>query len=136
MLGTVWRKWNLLTLLVGMQTDTTTVEYSMEIALKTRNNTTTWLSNPTPGPIPWGNQNWKDTCTAMFTATLFTITRTWKHPRCPSKDEWIRKLWYIYTMECYLAIKRNTVESVLMRCMNLESIIQSEVRKRKTNTVY
>ena len=71
----------------------------------------------------------------MFIAALFTIARTWKQPRCPSADEWIRKLWYIYTMECYLAIKSNAFESVLVRWMNLEPLIQSEVRKRKTNTV-
>ena len=54
--------------------------------------------------------------------------RTWKQPRCPSADEWIRKLWYIYTMEYYSAIKKNTFESVLMRWMKLEPIIQSEVK--------
>ena len=62
----------------------------------------------------------------MFTAALFTIARTWKQPRFPSTDEWINKLWYIYTMEYYLAIERNTFESVLMRWMNLEPIIQSK----------
>ena len=69
----------------------------------------------------------RDTCTPMFIAALFIIARTWKQPRCPSADEWIRKLWYIYTMEYYLAIKKNTFESVLMRWMKLEPIIQSEV---------
>ena len=63
----------------------------------------------------------------MFISALFTIARTWKQPRCPSTDEWIKKLWYIYTMEYYSAIKRNTSESVLMRWMNLEPIIQSEI---------
>ena len=57
----------------------------------------------------------RDTCTPMFIAALFTIARTRKQPRCPSADEWIRKLWYIYTMEYYSAIKKNTFESVLMR---------------------
>ena len=54
----------------------------------------------------------------MVVAALFTITRTWKQPRCPSADKWIRKLWYIHTMEYYLAIKKNTFELVLMRWMN------------------
>ena len=63
----------------------------------------------------------------MFTAALFTITRTWKQHSCPSVDEWIRKLWYIYTMEYYSAIKKNTFESVIIRQMKLEPIIQSEV---------
>ena len=63
----------------------------------------------------------------MFIAALFIIARTWKQPRCPSADEWIRKLWYIYTMEYYSAIKKSTFESVLMRWMKLEPMIQSEV---------
>ena len=72
----------------------------------------------------------------MFITVLFIIARTWKQPRCPSADEWIRKLWYIYTMEYYSAIKKNSFESALMRWMKLESIIQNEVKKIKTNTVY
>ena len=71
-----------------------------------------------------------DTCRPMFTEALFTIARTWKQPRCPSTDEWIKKLWYIHTMEYYSAIRRNAVESVLMRWMNLEPIIQSEVSQK------
>ena len=63
----------------------------------------------------------------MFIRALFIIARTWKQPRCPSADEWIRKLWYIYTMEYYSAIKKNSFESVLMRWMKLEPIMQSEV---------
>ena len=73
----------------------------------------------------------RDTCTPVFIAALFIIARTWKKPRCPSADEWIRKLWYIYTMEYYSAIKKNTFESVLMRWMKLESIIQSEVSQKE-----
>ena len=72
----------------------------------------------------------RDTCTPMFIAALFIIARTWKQPRCPSTDEWIRKLWYIYTMEYYSAIKKNTFESILMRWMKLEPIIQSEVSQK------
>ena len=72
-----------------------------------------------------------DTCTPIFIATLFTIARTWKQPRCPSADEWIKKLWYIYTMEYYSAIKKNTLESVLMRWMKLEPIRQSEVSQKE-----
>ena len=67
----------------------------------------------------------------MFITALFIIARTWKQPRCPSADEWIRKLWYIYTMEYYSAIKKNTFESVLMRWMKLEPIIQSEVSQKE-----
>ena len=64
-------------------------------------------------------------------AALFIIARTWKQPRCPSADEWIRKLWYIYMMEYYSAIKKNAFESVLMRWMKLEPIIQSEVSQKE-----
>ena len=67
----------------------------------------------------------------MFIAALFTKARAWKQPGCPSADEWIRKLWYIYTMEHYSAIKKNTFESVLMRWMKLEPIIQSEVSQKE-----
>ena len=62
---------------------------------------------------------------------LFTIARTWKQPRCPSADKWIRKLWYIYIMEYYLPIKKNAFESVLMRWMKLEPIIQNEVSQKE-----
>ena len=70
----------------------------------------------------------RDMCTPML---MFTIARTWKQPRCLSADEWIRKLWYIYTMEYYSAIKKNTFESVLMRWMKLEPITQSEVSQNE-----
>ena len=73
----------------------------------------------------------RNTCIPVFIAAQFTIARTWKQPRCPLADEWIRKLWYICTMEYYLAIKWNTFESVLMRYMNLEPIIQSEVSQKE-----
>ena len=69
----------------------------------------------------------------MFIAALFTIARTQKQPRCPSTDEWIKKFWYIYAMEYYSAIKRETFESVLMRWMNLEPIIQSEVSQKEND---
>ena len=79
----------------------------------------------------------RDMCTSVFITALFTIARTWKQSRCPAADKWIRKLWYIYTMEYYSAIK-NAFESVLMRWMKLEPIIQSELsqKEKNTNTVY
>ena len=73
----------------------------------------------------------KDTCIRLFTAAPSTIATTWKKPRCPMTDEWIKKLWYIYTVEYYSAIKRNAFESVLMRGMILEPIIQSEVIQKE-----
>ena len=73
----------------------------------------------------------------MFIVALFTIAWTWKQPRCPLADEWVRKLWYIYTMKYYSPIKKKAFESVLMRWMKLEPIIQSEVKsKSKTPTQY
>jgi len=72
----------------------------------------------------------------MFIAALFTIARTWKQPRCPSTHEWIKKMWYIYTVEYSSAIKWNKFESVVVRWMNLEPLTQNEVRKRKSSIVY
>ena len=69
----------------------------------------------------------------MFTAALFTIARTWKQPKCPSKDEWIKKMWYIYTMEYYSAIKRNEIGSSVETWMDLEAVIQSEVSQKDKN---
>ena len=71
----------------------------------------------------------------MFIAALFTIARIWKQPRDPSTDEWIKKLWYIHTMDYYSTIRKNTFESVLMSWMNLESIIYSEV-SQKENIIF
>ena len=71
----------------------------------------------------------------MFIAALFTITRTRKQPQCPSTDEWIKKTWHRYTMEYYSAIIGNEIELFVVRWMDLESVTQNEVRKRKTNTV-
>ena len=72
----------------------------------------------------------RDICIPMFIAALFIIARTWKQPRCLSADEWIRKLWYIYSME-YYSTKNNTFESVIMRWMKLELIVQSEVSQKE-----
>ena len=86
---------------------------------------------PLLGIYPEETKIEKDTYIPLFIAALFTIARRWKQPRCPLTDEWIKKLWYIYTMEYYSAIKRNALESVLMRWMNLEPIIQSEVTEKE-----
>ena len=75
----------------------------------------------------------KESCTTAFTAALFTIARTWKQPKCPSTDEWIKKMWHIYTMEYYSAIKRNKIELFVVRWMELESVIQSEVSQKEKN---
>ena len=91
---------------------------------------------PLLGIYPEETKIKRGTCIPLFIAALFTIARTQKQSRCPSTDEWIKKLWYTFTIKYYSAIKRNAFESVLMRWMNLESIIQNEVRKRKTDTAY
>ena len=67
----------------------------------------------------------------MFIAALFTISRAWKPPRCTSTEEWIKEMWYLYTMEYYSAIKKNKYESVLVSWMNLELVIQSDISKKK-----
>ena len=69
----------------------------------------------------------------MFIAALFTIARTWKQPKCPSSDEWIKKMWHIYTVEYYLAIKRNEIGSFVETWMDLETVIKSEVSQKEKN---
>ena len=75
----------------------------------------------------------KDACTPMFIAALFTIARSWKQPKCPSTDEWIQKMWSIYTVEYYSAIKRNEIGSFVETWMDLETVIQSEVSQKEKN---
>ena len=86
---------------------------------------------PLLGIYPEETKIERDTYIPLFIAALFTIARTWKQPRCPSTDKWIKKWWYIYTVEYYSAIKRNAFESILMRWINLEPIIQSEVSQKE-----
>ena len=75
----------------------------------------------------------KESCTTMFIAALFTIARTWKQPKCPSTDGWIKKMWHIYTMEYYSAIKRNEIELFAVRWMDLKTIVESEVSQKEKN---
>ena len=75
----------------------------------------------------------KDTCTTMFIAALFTIARSWQQSKCPSTDKWIKKIWYIYTMEYYSAMKRNEIGSFVETWMDLETVIQSEVSQKEKN---
>ena len=130
MLERVWRKGNPLTLLVGIKL----VQPLWRTVWRFLKKLETEL--PYDPVIPLLGIYTKEIkieramCTPMFIAALFTIARTWKQPRCPSADEWVRKLWYIYTMEYYSAIKKNAFESILMRWMKLEAIIQSEVSQK------
>ena len=71
----------------------------------------------------------------MFIAALFTIARTWKQPTCPLTDEWIKKMWHIYAMEYYSAIKSNEIELFVVRWMDVESVIQSEISQKEKNTI-
>jgi hypothetical protein len=85
-----------------------------------------------PEDAPTGK---KDTCSTMFIAALFIIARSWKEPRCPSTKEWIQKMWYIYTMEYYSAIKKNEFMKFLGKWMDLEGIILSEVTQSQQERV-
>jgi hypothetical protein len=84
-----------------------------------------------PEDVPTCN---KDTCSTMFIATLLIIARSWKEPRCPSTEEWIQKIWYVYTMEYYSAIKNNKFMKILGKWMDLEDIILSKVTQSQKNT--
>ena len=106
MLERVWRKGNPLTLLVEMQTTIATMENSVEISLKLEIELPYVPAIPLLGIHTEETRSERDTCTPMFIAALFIIARTWKQPRCPSADEWVRKLWYIYTMNITQALKR------------------------------
>ena len=88
---------------------------------------------PLLGIYPEKTMIQKESRTTMFIAALFTIPRTWKQPNCPSTDEWIKKMWHIYTMEYYTAIKRKEIELFVVRWMDLESVIQSEVSQKEKN---
>ena len=84
---------------------------------------------PTTGHTPRENHNSKRHMHPMFITALFTIARSWKQPKCPSTDEWIKKMWYIYTREYYSAIKRNETGSFVETWMDLETVIRSEERR-------
>ena len=77
----------------------------------------------------WNLKMW----VGMFIAALFTLARTWKQPSCPSTDKWIKKMWHIYTMEYYSAMKRNKIELSVVRWMDLESVLQSEASQKEKN---
>ena len=109
------------------------MENSVEVPKKTKNRITIGSSNPTTGHIPRENRNSKRHMHPMFIAALFTIARSRKQPNCPSTDEWIKKFWYVYTMEYYSAIKRNKIGSFVELWMDLKTVIQSEVSQKEKN---
>jgi hypothetical protein len=129
MLARMWRKRNTPPLLVGLQTCTTTLEISLAVPQKIGQSTKggshhTSSGHIYPEDVPTGK---KDTCSTMFIAALFIIASSWKKPKCPSTEEWIQKMWSIYTMQYYSAIKKNEIMKFLGKWMDLEGIILSEV---------
>ena len=110
MLERMWRNGNPLALLVGMQTGIATLENSVEVPQKIKN----LPYDPAVAllgiyPRDTGVLMHRGTCTPMFIAALSTIAKLWKEPKCPSSDKWIKKMWFIYTMEYYLAMRRNEI---------------------------
>ena len=137
MLARMWRKRNTPPLLVGLQACTTTLEISLAVSQKIDmvlpEDPAIPLLGIYPEDVPTGK---KDTCSTMFIAALFIIARSWKEPRCPSTEEWIQKMWFIYTMEYYSAIKKNEFMKFLAKWMDLEGIILSEVtQSQRTHMV-
>jgi hypothetical protein len=131
----MWRKRNTPPLLVGLQADTSTLLISLvvpqKIGCSTTRRSSIHLLGIYPEDVPTFN---KDTCSTMFIVALFIIARSWKQPRCPSTKEWIQKMWYIYTMEYYSAIKNNQFMKFLGKWMDLEDIILSEETQSQKST--
>jgi hypothetical protein len=133
MLGKMWRKRNTPLLLVGLQAGTTTLEISLAVPQKIGlpEYPAIPLLGIYPEDVPTCN---KDTCSTMFTVALFIIAKSWKEPRCPSTEEWIQKMSYIYTMVYFSAIKNDEFMKFLGKWMDLEDIILSEVTQSQKNT--
>jgi hypothetical protein len=129
----MWRKRNTPPLLVGLQACTTTLEISLVVPQKIGHRRILQY-------LSWAyiqkmiSTGKKDTCSTIFMAALFIIARSWKEPRCPSTEEWIPKVWYIYSMEYYSAIKKNEFMKFLGKWMDLEGIILSEVTQSLKNS--
>ena len=123
------RKGNPSTLLVGMQTGAATVENSMEFPQKTKNGIAFDPAIPLLGLYPKSPETpiQKNLCSPIFIAAQFTIAKWWKHTKCSSANEWIQKLWYIYTMEFYAAERKKELIPFAMAWVELESIMLSEI---------
>ena len=129
MLVRMWRNRNPLALLVAMQPGAAALENSVEVSQTIKNRSTLRASNSTVGIYPRGTGvlRHRGTCTPMFIAALSTIAKLWKEPKCPSIDEWIKKLWFIYTMEYYVAMRKNEIWPFVAMWMELESVMLSEI---------
>ena len=125
----MWRKENPRALLVGMQTGAATVETVWDLLTKLKMELPFDLAIPLLGLYPKNPETpiQKNSRTSMFIAALFTIAKIWKHAQCPSVDEWIKKLWYIYTMEYYAAERKKELLPFTTAWMDLESIVLSEI---------
>ena len=123
MLKRVWRKGNTITLLMESKLVQPLWKIIWRSLRKLKIELTCDLAIPLLGIYPEKTMTWKDTRTPMFIAALYTIAKTWKQPKCPLTEEWIKKMWYIYTMEYYSAIKRNEILAFLATWMDLEIII-------------
>ena len=145
MLERMWRKGNLLALLVGMQTGTATLENSVEVPQEVKNGATLQLSKCTTlqhsncsiYPKDTDVVKCQDTCTPMFIAAMSTIAKLWKEPRYPSKDEWIKKMQFMYTMEYSSAIRNDKYPPFASTWMELEGIMLSEIsQSKRTNIIW
>ena len=125
----MWRKGNPSALLVGLQTDASTAENSIEFPQKLKMELPFDPIIPLLGLYPKNPETpiQKNLCTPMFIAAQFTIAKCWKQPKCPSVNKWIKKLWYIYTMEFYAAKRKKELLPFVTAWMELESIMPSEI---------
>ena len=128
MLERMWRKGNPLALLVGMQIGAAALESSVRFLKKLKIDLPYDPAVALLGiPRDTGVLMHRGTCTPMFIAALSTIAKLWKKPKCPSADEWIKKLWFIYTMEYYVAMRKNEIWPFVATWMELESVMLSEI---------
>ena len=128
MLERMWNEGNTHPLLVGMQTCTATVEISVVVSQETGSQPPSGPSNSTLGNIPKRCPIIPQSiCSTMFIAALFVISRTWKQPRCPSIEEWLKKVWNIYSLEFYSAVKNNDILNFACKWMEIENTLLSDV---------
>ena len=137
MLERMWRNGNPLALLVGMQTGVAALEKSVEGPQKIKNRTTYDPAIALLGIYPrdTGVLMHEGMCTPVFIEALSTIAKLWKEPKCPSADEWIKKLWFIYTVEYYLATRKNEILVFAAMWKELEGIMLSEISQRRTDVI-